>query len=129
MPPKRPAKPRIGRPPRYDAVGPVDFHLGLRFDRLCAAQLQVIAALENENAKRAGKKPNVTPSSLASAWIRERLDAEIRQRGLVTRAARRARRTLDDDARKVRASKKLTRALWNAQVGELRGRDKRRQSR
>jgi hypothetical protein len=120
---------RIGRPPRYETVGPVDYHLGLRFDRLRKAQIAVIVAVENERAKTAGKKSRVTPSSLVSAWIRERLDVEIRRRGLATGATRGAKRELEELARNPRVSKKLLKALLDAQVSEARERDKASQGR
>jgi len=112
-------KSRKGRPPRYDAVGPIDFHLGLRFDRLRAAQIKTIVALEREKAKRAGKKwRDVTASALISGWIRERLDTETRRRGLVTTTARIAQRSLETPT----FPRSLLRKLEEAQMSELKTR-------
>jgi len=106
----------MGRPPKYKTVGPVDYHLGLRLDRLRKAQLAVLVALENDRAKRSGKKANVTASSLVSAWIRKRLDVEIHRRGL----GRASKQELAEDARRPRISKKLRRDLWEAQLASIR---------
>ena len=109
-------KARMGRPPRYKTVGPVDYHLGLRLDRLRKAQLAVLVALENERAKKSGKKSNITASSLVSGWIRKRLDVAIKRHGI----GRAAKRELANDTRRPRIPKKLLQQLWEAQLASLR---------
>jgi hypothetical protein len=88
----------MGRPPKFDAVGPVDFHLGLRFDRLRAAQIKAILADENRKRFNAGDLDLLTPSALISSWIRQRLAREARRRGLLKQARSDARRSIENDA-------------------------------
>ena len=110
---KAPTKARMGRPPGYKTVGPVDYHLGLRLDRLRKAQLAVLVALENGRAKKSGKKSNVTASSLVSTWIRKRLDVEIRRKKLSV-AVR------GELARNMRRRASISRDSWEAQLASLR---------
>ena len=86
---------RRGRPPSFEgAIGPVDFHVGLRFDRLRREQLRMLVDLARDAGDDAA-----TPSSLVSRWIRERLDNECRKRGLVIRARNAAFRSLKERRR------------------------------
>ena len=102
----KPKKRRMGRPPKFDAVGPVDFHLGLRFDRLRAAQIEAIVADENQKRFDAGNFDLLTPSALISAWIRQQLTRETRRRGLVKRARSMAQRSIEIDARALESKRR-----------------------
>lgn len=73
-----PSKKRTGRP-RKDptSVGPANYHLGLRLSDERAAKLKVLVERANERAREAGVPAHVTPSSLVSLWIAERIELEL----------------------------------------------------
>jgi hypothetical protein len=94
MRPKAHLRARRGRPPSDpDAVGPLDYHLGLRFDPRRAEQIRLLVQVENRHRGRA--KVKATASSLIGRWIRERLDVEIRVHGLVRQVDKFVLRELD----------------------------------
>jgi hypothetical protein len=102
---------RRGRPPSFEgAIGPVDFHLGLRFDRLRREQLRALVAIASRKSGR-----RITASALVSGWIRERLDEEVRRLRLVAKTKRAAERSL------AAPTAKLVRMLADAQRSERRG--------
>ena len=70
---------RRGRPPKDPTTTLTSrggFHLGLRFNEVRKQQLLACVEAANARAKAAGIPANVSPSSLTTLWIQERLDAE-----------------------------------------------------
>jgi hypothetical protein len=87
---------RRGRPPSDpDAVGPLAYHLGLRFDERRGEQLRLLLEVENRDRRDRHTKAKMTASSLVARWIRERLDLEIRAHGLVREVDKFVLRELD----------------------------------
>jgi hypothetical protein len=75
---------RRGRPPSdptSGAAGRGAFHLGLRLNEHRRDQLVHLVELANGRAKAAGIPANVSPSSLVTLWIQERLDLETAKLG------------------------------------------------
>jgi hypothetical protein len=79
-----------------DAVGPLDYHLGLRFDQRRGEQIRLLLVVANRQVRGRRAGPKVTASSLVARWIRERLDAEIRSHGLVHQVDRFVLRELQE---------------------------------
>ena len=57
------------------------FHLGLRFNEHRKEQILRAVDAANERARGAGVPANITPSSLVTLWICERLDEEAPKPG------------------------------------------------
>lgn len=70
-------KKRRGRP-RKDPTStePLTFHLGLRFDERTRAKLEAIVFHLAEQSRASGIPAALTPSSLVTFWIGEKIEQE-----------------------------------------------------